>query len=419
MFNQGINQPVKTRPRFFYGYIVVIAAFFIMVVSWATYNSFGIFLKPWLTEFGWDTAATSGAFSLSMMIYGVLGIVVGGLNDRFGPRAVLTFCVLLLGLGYILMSQAGTLWQLYLFFGVIVGTGMSGVWVPQLSTVARWFIEKRTLMTGIVIAGTGIGQLVGPPVTSRLIVTFDWPLASIILGIIILLVAVTAAQFLKREPNQTKQTPHVESERQYQGAKIVTPAFSFKEAVSTTQFWVAFGIFFCYGFGLFVVVVHIVHHAIELNISPISAANILAVRGALSIFGSYVLGALADKIGNKQIFIIGFVIMSAALFWLPFAKEEWMLYLFIIVLGFVCGGMAASESPLTAWLFGLDSHGLIYGVVHVGFTVGAAMGPIVAGYIFDLTGSYKIAFLICATIGVVGLMLTATLRPVKKLGFPL
>jgi len=386
-----------------------------MVVSWATYNSFGVFFNPLLEEFGWNRAVTSGAFSLSMFIYGVLGIVVGVLNDRFGPRVVLTICGILLGLGYLLMSQVSTIWQLHLFWGVIIGIGMSGVWVPLLSTVARWFDKRRTLMTGIVIAGLGIGGLIGPPIVSYLIATYGWPLSFIIVGIAVLLFVVIAAQFLKRGPALMKQLPEGESEGKYQAAKSVTSSFSFKEAVKTTQFWIVFGIFFCYGFGTYAIVVHIVQHAIDLKISPVSAANILAVRGAVVILGNYILGALADRVGNRRIYIIGLVMMSAALLWLPIAREEWMLYLFIFVAGFASGGMGASESPITAWLFGMSSHGLIYGVVHVGFTIGAAAGPFISGYIFDLTGSYQLAFLTCAAFGVIGLILTVILRPTTKL----
>jgi MFS family permease len=185
-------------------------AFFIMVMSWAVYNSFGVFFNPLLDEFSWTSAMTSGAFSLSMIIYGVLGIAVGALNDRFGPRIVVTFCGFLLGIGYLLMSQVNTLWQLYLFLGVIVGIGMSGVWVPQLSTVARWFVKRRTLMTGIVIAGAGIGQLIGPPVITRLISIYDWRLTFIILGGVVLVAMVLAAQFLKRDPVHMGQRPYGE-----------------------------------------------------------------------------------------------------------------------------------------------------------------------------------------------------------------
>jgi MFS family permease len=160
--------------------------------------------------------------------------------------------------------------------------------------------------------------------------------------------------------------------------------------------------------------VHIVKYAIGLNISPVSAADILATRGALSILGSYVLSIFADRLGNRQVFVFGFGLLIVALFGLSLAKEEWILYLFIVALGFGVGGMAASESPITAWLFGLSSHGLIYGVVHVGFTVGAAAGPYLTGYFYDLTGSYQLGFLIAAVIGVIGLFLTLTLKPIKS-----
>jgi len=180
------------------------------------------------------------------------------------------------------------------------------------------------------------------------------------------------------------------------------------------QFWVAFSIFFCFGFGAFAIIVHIVPHAIELGISATSAAAILSCRGGMGLVGNYVLGGVADRIGNRQIFIVGFIMILAALLWLVPARELWMLYLFAVIFGFAVGGMAASESPLVAGLFGLTSHGLIYGVAHLGFTAGAAVGPVAAGYIFDLTGNYQVAFLVCAAFSIVGIILAAILRPTKR-----
>jgi MFS family permease len=134
----------------------------------------------------------------------------------------------------------------------------------------------------------------------------------------------------------------------------------------------------------------------------------------MGLVGNYVLGGVADRIGNRQIFIVGFIMILAALLWLVPARGLWMLYLFAIIFGFAGGGMAASESPLVAGLFGLTSHGLIYGVVHLGFTAGAAVGPVVAGYIFDLTGSYQAAFLVCAAFCIAGIVLAAILRPTRR-----
>ena len=214
MTENNPNKAAQNKPRFFYGYIVVAAAFFIMMVAWATYNSYGIFFTPLVDEFGWNRAVTSGAFSLSMFIYGILGIVVGALNDRFGPRVVLTACGIILGLGYLLMSQVNSLWQLYLFWGIIIGTGMSGVWVPLLSTVAKWFDKRRTLMSGIIVAGLGIGSLIGPPVISRLITAYDLSLSYIIRGIAILLFIVLATRFLRSGPGQAASATEKTEEKE-------------------------------------------------------------------------------------------------------------------------------------------------------------------------------------------------------------
>ena len=416
MDNNEISQPHKTGPGFFYGYIVVIVAFLILVVSFSLHSTYGLFFTPMLAELGWTRAMTSGAFSLSMIIYGVLGIVTGGLADKLGPRVVMTLCGVLLGLGCLLMSQVNTLWQLYLFYGVIVGIGLSGVWVPQLSCVARWFVKRRSLMTGIVIAGAGISQLVAPPVISRLIANYDWRLSYVILGVVVLLSTVLAAQFLRRDPSQMGQRPYGEDEGQQQELKSETKDFSFKESVYTAQFWIASIIFLCYGFGFSAVLVHIVPYAIDLEISAVTAANILAVMGGISILGSYVLGGVADRIGNRHVYIIGSALTAAALFWLVPAREEWALYLFAVAFGFAFGGMGAAESPLIARLFGVNSHGLIYGVIHIGFTVGSALGPYLTGYIFDITGTYQVAFLLCAALAITSLIIAAVLRPTRRLG---
>jgi MFS family permease len=413
MANEKISQQNKTESRFFYGYIVVIAAFLIMMVSWAAYNSFGVFFTPMSKDFEWDRAVTSGAFSLSMFIYGVLGIAVGAINDRFGPRVLLTSCGILLGLGYLLMSQVSTVWQLYLFLGLIIGVGMSGVWVPLLSTVARWSVGRQTLMSGIVVAGVSIGGLIGPPIISRLIAAYGWDISYIIIGITVMLLIVIATQFLRNAPSIIGQLPQVKNKENPQSASSVTNSFSFKEAVRTTQFWLLFGLFFCFGYALYGIIVHIVPHAIDLKIAAVTAAGILAMRGAVSIFGNYILGSLADRIGNRQIFIFGFVMFTGAFLLLSFTEQKWILYLFIVILGFSGGGMAASESPITAWLFGLGSHGLIYGVVHVGFTLGAATSPFLMGYIFDQTDSYQLAFVTCAAFSIIGALLTIMLKQAK------
>ena len=245
---QQVPQSPGARPRFSYSYIVVGAALLIMAMTFGTYNSFGIFFKPVLTDFNWTRAMISGGFSLSWIVHGILGIIMGRLTDRVGPRAVLTICGFLLGLGYILMSQIGSVWQLYLFYGVIIGSGMGGSWVPIVSTVARWFTKRRNLVTGIVLSGVSIGTLIGAPVASRLISAYDWRISYVIVGSIVLVGVVLAAQFLRRDPTQARQRPYGGSEGEKQEFVSETHSLSLREAVHTRQFWLASGMFFCFGF---------------------------------------------------------------------------------------------------------------------------------------------------------------------------
>jgi MFS family permease len=400
------------KPGFFYGYVVVMAALCIMLAVYGAYFAFGVFFKPMLAEFGWSRAVISGAFSISMVTQGLIGVVVGRVTDRLGSRILMTLCGFLLAIGYLLMSQVNAVWQIYMIYGVVIGAGMSASFISLTSTVARWFIKRRGIMTGIVLSGTGIGGLIAPPVATRLISTYHWRASYLIMGGVILVIVTLAAHFLRRDPTQVGQVPYGES-RGEQRLGIGTWGFSLKEAVDTRQFYIASAMFFCCGFGMFALMVHSVPHTSELGFPAVTAANILAVISGLTIVGRLALGSVADRFGNRPIFIIGFILMSAALLWLVSAREIWTLYFCAAVFGFANGGMGTSESPLVAELFGLSSHGLILSIMGGGFTTGAAVGPFVAGYLFDIAGNYRVAFLVCAAVSLLGLILTLLLTPLK------
>lgn len=387
-----------------------------MIVMWGTQLTFGVFFEPVLTEFGWTRAETSGAYSLCMIVIGLLGIGVGRLTDRFGPRIVMTVCGSFLGLGYLLMSQIGAMWHLYLFFGVLIGTGMAGAFVPLVSTVARWFVKRRALMTGVVSNGISIGSIIMPPLARWLISTYGWRTSYIIVGTLVLVITILAAQFLRRDPSQVGQLPYGENEVTKDSSNLEASGFSLREAIHTRQFWILCAVFACILFPVACITVHIVIHATGLGISVASAAYIFAFLGVGGIAGRVILGAVADRVGNKLAIIFGFILMSAALFWLLVGKEVWMLYLFGVVHGFAYTALIALMSPMVAELFGLGSHGAILGVVAFGGSIGEASGPVLAGRIFDMIGSYHLAFLVCAALGVSGGILTALLSPVSKEG---
>jgi MFS family permease len=302
------------------------------------------------------------------------------------------------------MSQIRTVSHLYLFYGVLVGLGMSGSFVPLTSTIARWFIKKRGMMTGIVTAGSGVGALMGPPVASRLILIYGWRVSYAIMGCIALAVIVFFAQVLKRDPTQVGQVPYGENQVERKELNQSSHGLSLREAVYTPQFWLFFTTGFCYGYCVLSIMVHITPHAIELGISPIRAANFLATIGGLCILGKVFLGRAGDIFEVRQTLILGFILMSAALIWLVPAKAQWMLFSIAGIFGFAYGGCAVSHSPLIAKLFGLKSHGLIFGVFGISVMIGGAIGPFLTGYLFDVTNSYQMAFLLCAMISFAGMI---------------
>jgi MFS family permease len=419
MLPHETERNVKAEPRFYYGYIVVLAAFLIQTAMFGPRASFGVYFKPLISEFGWNRALISGAFSISTIVQGFSGIIMGGLNDRLGPRVVITFCGAFVGLGCLLMSQVHAAWQLYLYYALIMGIGMGSYFVVLLSTVARWFVKRRSLMTGIAMAGGGTGGLIAPPLVTWLISVQGWRNSYLVLGGLVLVVIIVMAQLLRRDPAQMGlaplgATPEGEARKSPTGAE----GFSLKGAALTWQFWMAIFMLFCIGFCMLTNLVHIVPHATDLGISAVSAANVLSITAVAHLTGGILMGVIADKIGIKRAYILCFVLLSGATLWLLPSRELWMFYPFGIALGLGGGGGTALSSPLVAELFGIRSHGLILGVCSLGTTVGSAAGPFIAGHIFDVRGSYHLAFIISAACAVGGLIMAMILRLPQRQGSP-
>lgn len=290
---------------------------------------------------------------------------------------------------------------------------MSGSYVSLLSTVARWFVKRRGTMIGIVTAGVGIGTLIMTPLANQLILVYGWRTSYIFVGVIALVFIVVAAQFLRRAPGGTGQVPDYADKENGDSTDLQPRQISLRVAIRTRQLWLLCSILFCWGFGLFAVLVHIVPHAIELGISATSAANILAVIGGATVAAKIILGSAVDRIGTKRTFIIGLALMSAALLWLLVARELWMLYLFaaLFAFGYACGPVLMPT--IVAEIFGLSSHGALLGIVNFAATISCATGPVLAGWLFDITGDYTLAFLVTAALAVAGLILAILVMPTK------
>jgi MFS family permease len=406
----------KNVDRFYYGYIVVLACFVILMVIFGIHYTFGLYLKPILAEFGWSRAITSGAYSLSWLLQGPSSLVMGKLNDKYGPRMVLSLCGILLFSGIFLTTQISASWQLYLFYGVFTGIGTGGVYVPIVSTIARWFTEKRATMTGIAISGMGFGTFLLSPVANYLISNYSWRTSYTVLGFVLLIVTLLAAQLLRLKPELSipmSSTHKVEHEKK---ALRDDTSDTLKEAIFKIEFWKVFGMFFCFGFCLMAIMVHIAPHAIDIGKSTATATGLIASIGISSIAGKIIFGYFGDSVGSKKVYIICFAIMFVSLLLPISAKEVSLLYIFAIMFGLAYGGNACSQSPLTAEMFGLKSHGAIMGALNIGFTSGATMGPFLAGFLFDINGDYYTAFLVIGSFSFLGFTFAMILKHKMQYG---
>ncbi len=383
------------------------------------FYTFGIFLRPLTLEFGWERGALSIAQSICIIAGGLFAILTGRLTDRYGPRLLVTVNGILAGIVFFLMSRISSLWQVHLTWGLLMGIAGSFCYVPIISTVPRWFVKKRGMAMGLTVAGFGLGAIITPPLAQWLISAYEWRQAYVVLGIISLVVITPLAQFMKLSPKQMGLKPYGENGPTTENKPSSTPVtegYSFQQAIKTGPFWLFGSILACFLFCIQVIIVHIAAYATDIKIPAIVAASILSIIAGGSVIGKLSTGFISDKVGARLALSACLITITLSLIWLLFAKEIWMLYLFAVVFGFGYGGIVPLQNLVPAELFGLKSLGAVVGSVLFFGTVGGAIGPPVAGYIFDVTKSYRLAFLICAILCAIGIILSLILLRSKTKG---
>lgn len=408
-------KPSKSS-KLFYGWVIVSTCFLIQVVGWGIHNSFGVFFASFQADFAWNRALIAGAASISFLICGISGIFMGGLNDRFGPRRIMTFSGVLLGVGYLLMAHVQSVWELYLYYGLIIGIGISGTDIVLLSTAARWFVRRRGAVTGLIKVGTGLGMVIMPIFLKVLITNWGWRTCFTVLGVLILITYLLLARLLVRDPGQKGLLPD--------NCPVSDPlcrphpdgGLRLRRALETRALWTLCGICFFALFTLYTIMLHIVSHAIDSGFSVGSAASILSTIGGVSIAGRLVMGWAGDRLGSGRALIICFGMILAGLVLLQLTASLSLLYGFAIIHGFAHGGFFSMMSPTVANLFGMRAHGAILGVIIFSGAIGGTIGPILAGYIFDVTLSYRTLFMILtgATFLALLLAMSLPLRPMPN-----
>jgi len=268
-------------------------------------------------------------------------------------------------------------------------------------------------MTGIVKVGTGAGQFAMPLAASGLILLYGWRWTIAIIGSVVACILVLIAQLLHRDPSAFGMKAMPETGKGNFPTPATVPGLPLSRVFRTVQFWTICLLNLFLVFGLMVIMLHIVPHVRDSGIPPIQAAGVLSTIGAVSMLGRFVSGLVIDKDGSKTVMNVCFLLLLGALVWLQFAHRLWMFYFFGVVYGLAHGGFFTAISPLVAEWFGIHSHGTIFGIVACFGTTGGAAGPLLAGYQFDLSGSYQSTFLILTALALVAWGLLLSLRPVK------
>ena len=392
---------------FYYGWVIVAIAFLSLGVWLAMRATFSVFLVVLLDEFHWSRASAAGVQSLSFVVYTCSAPVVGTLIDRFGPRRIILPGIILLCGGLLLSATVQTLFQFYLFYGIIAACGVTFVSISAYSAIlAHWFETRRGLASGIAVSGMGIGAFALVPLIQYVIGAEGWRFAFLVLaGLVFLLLFPVTAVFLRHKPGELGLRPDGENwgtAPKRGSVEVIDPRWAetdwtLKRALREGRFWSLLAVGFLSIIPFYLILIHGAKLLVDRGFSGMGAAFIIAFVGINSSVFKVFWGWLSDRIGREVTFTAGIGATVLGVFFLLLFEaggSRLTAYLFALFLGCGWGVMAPIYMSASADLFQGKSYGLIYGILEAVIGLGSALGPWLGGFIFDATGSYRTAFLI-------------------------
>jgi MFS family permease len=377
----------RLASRIFYGWYVVAAAFTVMLLGFAAAYSFSAFFTELQREFDMSRAGTALIFSVGGALYFGLGAISGPLSDRYGPRWICVFGFVVLGAGLGLASIASDLTMVYIGFGLGIGVGVGFSYVPAIGAVQPWFTKRRGFASGLAVSGIGVGTLLGPIIASVIIAAFGWRVALASIGTVVMVAGIAAALVLDNKPERYGSA----QSRSSASAAAPDDSFTLKQALRTKPFWLLYLSAACLSFALFVPFVHLVPYALDHSLSARSGALLIGMVGIGSTVGRFLVGALADRLGRLNVFVMCFVGVACTFFLWLLSAEFWLLGLFALTFGSFYGGFVALLPALTVDYFGTRAAAGTIGVLYSSVGIGTLLGPPFAGFIFDEFSSYAYA----------------------------
>jgi MFS family permease len=394
------------RLPFFYGWVVVGVAFVTMGVGVNARTAFSLLFPPILDEFGWERGVTAGAFSFGFLVSAVLSPLLGRLMDRRGPRVVMELGVGMMALGLGLATLAREPWHLYATLGVLVGGGSVCLgYTGHALFLPNWFVRRRGLAISLAYSGVGAGSIVLLPWLGGFIAEAGWRAACFALGVLVLALLAPLNLLLRQRPADLGLEPDGDRaagdpRAARRTANVVDPAWVAVEwtlgrAVRTARFWWITVGYFAGLYAWYAVQVHQTRYLIDVGFGPDEAAWALGLVSLAGIPGQIGLGHLSDRVGREWVWTVGslgFAVCYAALLLLRAAPTPGLLSLMVVAQGMLGYGLTSVLGAIPAEIFEGPHYGTIFGTLMLSAIAGGAAGPWVTGALFDLTGSYALAF---------------------------
>ena len=383
-----MSVPLSLSPSARQAGLLLTAAFITFGVGAACMHSYTVFLVAFIEAFGWTRAESSIAYSVSQMISGATSPLVGVLVDRLGPRRLILIGGLLLAAGLIASSFANALWQVILLYGVVMTLGANClglvVFVPILS---RRFVRNRGMAVAIVQSANGFARAVSAPLSQILIVGLGWRGAYLAQG------GFMAAAILPLGALFRRSQPELPTAA---GARaVMAGGWTVRRAMRTPHFWLLFLVYVFTGLGSFLVALHQLAFAVTIGFDKLYAAEVLGLGALLSLPGVIVTGILSDHVGRELSAVVTYgtsIIGVACAMFITSPDQHLLLWLHSCFFGLTWGARGPAITAKTADLFPGPQLGTILGVITIGTGVGSASGSWLAGWSYDVTGSYQVAF---------------------------
>jgi MFS family permease len=390
-----------------YRWVIVAAGAFMGCVAIGSIFSLPVFLQPMSVSTGWSRTAISFAMTLDFVTMGIASFGWGMLMDRFGPRPVLLAGSCVLGLGLVLASRAATVGEFQSLYGVLVGAGGGAIFAPLMATVAGWFDRQRSLAVSLVSAGMGVAPMTVAPIAARLVSTYDWRFAQLVIGVAVWMLLLPAAFLVRRAPLLAGGVA---------GRAASEPQMTVLAALTSPQFAVlALTYFLCcatHSGPLF----HTVSYAMSCGLSVTAAVSIYSVEGLSGLAGRIGFGLLGDRFGAKRTFVCGLLVQALAVGCYFFAREQAEFYSVAVVFGFAYAGVMPLYAVLVRENFPLAIIGTVVGAATMASSLGMALGPLAGGIIFDMYGTYGRLYVGSCLIGLCAAVIMLTFRPARPSG---